>query len=58
MATIIQIIENSGSLLAYMVAGLYVVMGVLFAAARIAASLGLAPEEGKSALGDFLANFK
>jgi len=58
MATIIQIIESSGSYLAYIVAGLYVGMGVLFVAARVAVSMGLAPEEGKSALGDFLANFK
>jgi len=58
MATIIQIVEQSGVVLGYLVGGMYVVMGVLFAAARVAHSAGLVPKEGKGPILEFLANFK
>jgi glutamine amidotransferase-like uncharacterized protein len=58
MATIIQIVEQSGVYLGYLVGAMYVVVGVVFAAARIANSVGLVPEGAKGPIFEFLANFK
>jgi hypothetical protein len=58
MATIMQIVEHSGVYLSYLVGFTYVVVGVMFAVARIANSAGLVPENGKGPLVEFLSNFK
>ena len=58
MATIIQFVEMSGVYLGYFVGITYVLMGVLFALARVAITAGLVPEHGKGPIAEFLANFK
>jgi hypothetical protein len=58
MATIMQIVEHSGVYLGYLVGITYIVVGVVFAVARIANSAGLVPENGKGPLVEFLSNFK
>ena len=58
MATIIQFVEQSGYMLSYFVAGVYILAGVMFAVVRICMSVGLLREERNGPVWEFLANFR